>query len=415
METWMFPILCVLFPDLARVAVQYRLDRLGASTANAEAMHYSGSKFAWESAFSGLWASPWRGADFSEDHLNADIPLAFRRFFYATGDKAWLATAWPQLNASCVFFECRFTRTDSSGPAPAGYPSGCSPKDGAGNWTLKRVIPPDESRGVVDDEAYTNAAGAQTLSWCLAAAAELGIPAASLPPLWPVIAAAPFLPLDDVLYPRGPVHLQNRNYSGQTINQADVALLQYPLGLDFGAEQNQRDLDFYGSVTDFSGMFTGDSSYACAYLALGNRSAADAQLLLAFEHIEPNFDVFHETAHNDGHSQHFITGSGGFLQSFVFGYSGLRIERLGVMTFSSQAPLLPPLGVTAVKLRGLHLLGAVFDFAYDAAEICVSLQPGSGGAPLELRVLSTGARIPVGDAQACVAVQAVAVGGVGYP
>jgi hypothetical protein len=84
------------------------------------------------------------------------------------------------------------------------------------------------------------------------------------------------------------------------------------------------------------------------------------------------------------------------------------------MTFSSLAPLLPPLGVTAVKLRGLHLLGAAFDFSYDAAQICVSLQPGSGGPPLELRVLSSGERVPVGVAQACVAVQAVAVGGVGY-
>lgn len=36
---------------------------------------------------------------------------------------------------------------------------------------------------------------------------------------------------------------------------------QYPLGLDFGADQNARDLDYYATVTDFAGMFTGDSSY----------------------------------------------------------------------------------------------------------------------------------------------------------
>ena len=278
------------------------------------------------------------------------------------------------------------------------------------------MIPPDESRGVVDDEAYTNAAGAQTLAWCVTAAAELGISAASLPALWPVIAAAPYLPLDNVLYKGGPVHRQNTFYAGEIINQADVALMQYPLGLDFGKDQNQRDLDYYSTVTNFAGMFTGDSSYSCAYLALGNRTAADAQLDLAFDHIEPHFDVFHETAHDDGHSQHFITGSGGFIQSFVFGYSSLRIERLGVMTFSSQAPLLPPLGVTAVKLRGLHLLGVAFDFAYDAESICVALQPGAaaGRAPLELRVLASGQRIAVGSAPACVAVQAVEVAGVGF-
>ena len=39
-------------------------------------------------------------------------------------------------------------------------------------------------------------------------------------------------------------------------------------------------------------MFTGDSSYACAYLALGNRSSADAQLALAFDHMTNDFRFF---------------------------------------------------------------------------------------------------------------------------
>ena len=278
---------------------------------------------------------------------------------------------------------------------------------------MKQVIPPDESRNVVDDEAYTNAAGAQTLAWCVEAAAELGL-SAQLPPIWAEIAAAPFLPLDDTLFAGGPVHRQNTGYKGEQINQADVALLQYPLGLDFGAEQNQRDLDYYATVTDFAGMFTGDSSYSCGYLALGNRSAADAQLLLAFDHIEPHFDVFHETAFDDGHTQHFITGNGGFLQGFVFGFSGLRVSRIGVMSFASPAPALPPLGVTAVRLRGLHLLGVAFDFAYDDAQICVALQGAGGGAPLELRVVASGQRTPLAAAAVCVDVQAVEVAGVGF-
>ena len=159
-------------------------------------------------------------------------------------------------------------------------------------------------------------------------------------------------------------------------------------------------------------MFTGDSSYACAYLALGNRSAADAQLLLAFDHIEEHFGVFHETAGDDGHTQHFITGSGGFLQGFVFGYSGLRVARLGVMTFAAQAPTLPPLGVTGVKLRGLRLLGAAVDVAWDAARVCVALQGAAGGAPLELRLVASGERTPIGPAEQCVALQAVEVAGV---
>ena len=379
-------------------------------------MGYDGAKFAWESASTGLWASPWRGADFSEDHLNADVPLAWRKHYYTSGDKAWLASAWPHLNETCRFWACRFQRTDSKGPAPPGYAANCSSKDGVGNYTVHAVIPPDESRDVINDSAYTNAAGAQTLAWCIEAAGELGIASIALPPLWSEIAASPYLPLDDTLYAGGPVHRQNTGYTGQKINHADVALLQFPLGLDFGVEQNQRDLDYYATVTDFAGMFTGDSSYSCAYLALGNRTAADAQLNLAFNHIEGHFDVFHETAFDNGHTQHFITGNGGYLQGFVFGFTGMRIARVGVMSYSSQAPTLPPFGTTSLKLRGVHLLGTAYDFYYDATQICVSLQAGgsSGGAALELRVVATGERLPLQAVATCVAVQAVDVAGVGF-
>ena len=122
-------------------------------------------------------------------------------------------------------------------------------------------------------------------------------------------------------------------------------------------------------------------------------------------------------------TQHFITGSGGLLQALVFGYPALRIARLGVLSFASRSPQLPPLGVTALKLRGLHLLGAVFDASYNATAFCAQLQApalevgsrGGSGAALELRVLATGARHPLAAmGEVCVAVQAVEVAGVGY-
>ena len=164
-------------------------------------------------------------------------------------------------------------------------------------------------------------------------------------------------------------------------------------------------------------MFTGDSAYACAYLALGNRSAADAQIALAFGHIDTaHFQVFTETELGQMGTQHFITGNGGYLQAFVFGYAGLRVARPGVFAFAAQRPLLPPLGVGKLTLRGLSLLGAKFDFSYDAATLCVALQKGAAaGAPLELRVLPSGARTPVTAAPACMPVAAVEVAGVGFP
>ena len=87
---WMFPVLTVLYPDLARVAVQYRFDHLAASEANAAASGYDGAMWAWESASTGLWTSIDPTNDYHENHVSADIPLAHRRFFLATGDRDFL-------------------------------------------------------------------------------------------------------------------------------------------------------------------------------------------------------------------------------------------------------------------------------------------------------------------------------------
>ena len=417
METWMFPSLIVLFPDIARAAAQYRIDRVAASETNARLAGYEGAMWAWQSATTGL---PFRASrdDKHEDHISADIPLAHRKYFLATGDMQFLRDDWPLLNATCKFWECRFGRVDSTnGPPPPGYAKGCAAKDGRGNWTVLNVVSPDESAGrpgTVNNSAYTNAAAAQALSWCVEAAGLLGV-GASMPQLWSEIASSPYLPLTSVLFDGGPVHLQDATYTkGTPVNQAAVALLQYPLGLDFGPSINRNDLDYYASVTKFEGMFTGDASYSCAYLALGNRSIADSMLELAFSHINPHFNVFHETA--GGGTQHFVTGSGGYIQGFMFGYSGMRIARKGVLSFSSQQPVLPPLGVTSVTLRGVHLLGTAFNFQYNASAICVGLTPQQPvGHALELIVLdgSTASPVLITESSVCVALGPVEIVGRG--
>ena len=116
---------------------------------------------------------------------------------------------------------------------------------------MTRPLGADESTGITNSSAYTNAAAAQTLSWCIEAGVLLGH---ATPPLWAMMSAAPYLPLNASLFPAvgGAVHVQDAHYTKpRSINQADVALLQYPLGLQFDRELAKRDLDAYASVTDF--------------------------------------------------------------------------------------------------------------------------------------------------------------------
>ena len=56
MATWMFPILILLHPDLARSTAAYRFDRVNATYDNAATMNESGAHIAWESAVTGKYA-----------------------------------------------------------------------------------------------------------------------------------------------------------------------------------------------------------------------------------------------------------------------------------------------------------------------------------------------------------------------
>jgi len=230
----------------------------------------------------GLGVSTWAAADLFENHISADIPLAWRRYYFATGDITWLASSWPALKQTCVYWECRFTRTDSVG---AVGPGKCSPKDGKGNFTILNVICPDESSNIVNHSVYTNAAAAQTLQWCVDAATILN-KTEEVPKMWSIMADSPYMPLNMTEYSEGPVHQNYAGYQGGMTNQADVALLQYPLGLKFPEDVARRDLDFWSTKTNFAGIFTGDAAYSVAYLGLGNRAKADEQLDIAWTHLE---------------------------------------------------------------------------------------------------------------------------------
>ena len=113
----------------------------------------------------------------------------------------------------------------------------------------------------------------------------------AVPASWAAMADAFHLPTVDGLSAEGPVHPEYEHYDGDYINQADVALLQYPLELDIGSRALAvRDLEYYQSRTSVpgvsSGFFTGDSAYSVAWLRLGNRTGADDTFDEAFEHMD---------------------------------------------------------------------------------------------------------------------------------
>ena len=170
--------------------------------------------------------------------------------------------------------------------------------------------------------------------------------------------------------------------------QADVTLLQYPLGLRsnkriFPPLPNSKnpefqlainDLLFWEPKSDNQVFYTGDSSNSIAWLEMGNRSAADAQFDLAFTHMDlDHFNVFEEKNSGDFGHLNFITGAGGYLQNTINGYLGLRYTSEGL----DLRPILPPHGVTSVKLRALSLAGSRMDVMLTADNVTITLLEGN--------------------------------------
>jgi len=303
-----------------------------------------------------------------------------------TKNESWLRKeGWPVVRDSADFFASRAVACNSSSCTLGGGVS-------ARNLTYLSVVAPDESAGRHDSSAYTNGIAVTVLDFALECAALLGVPPTAN---WSSVSQRLYLPITPVkagAFMTGTlVHPEFQGYN-QTqrphINQADVALLQYPLGLrsnkrvfpPIGSKPALRDtqlaindLLFWQPKSDNQVFYTGDSAYSIAWLEMGNRTAADSQFDLAFTHMDlQHFLVFEENNRvgDYGHTN-FITGAGGYLQNFINGYAGLRYTKEGL----NLRPVLPPHNVSSMKLRGLSLAGSRMDVYY---EMDANIGPGGG-------------------------------------
>jgi protein-glucosylgalactosylhydroxylysine glucosidase len=209
-ETWMYPPLLLLQPDMARSLMQYRFDRLDGAYAKARSYDppYAGAMFPWESAFSGVETCPlWAPTGLREQHISADIALAVWQYYSVTGDKKWLeSTGMPILIGIADFYISRAV-FDEGGITAHIY----------------GVIPPDEYVENCNDSSYTNFAAAQALRFAVYGAQDLALELDN---------SVEYLALADALVILSNttlgIHAEYDGYAGQLIKQADVVLLHYP-------------------------------------------------------------------------------------------------------------------------------------------------------------------------------------------
>jgi len=351
-ETWMYPALLAQHPDLAAGINAYRGERLPAAQEHATATGYHGARYPWESALDGTEQIPPPTSVFTEglyeQHITADIALAQWQYYLATGDRRWLARqGWPVLSAAAAFWASRVT-------------AGAD-----GTLHIDGVTGPDEESPDVDDEVYTNVAARTTLLDASRAARVLGVAA---PADWARVAAG-------IVVPGGPAHRippEFSGYDGGLIKQADVTLLEYPWAFTMAPGVAQDAVDYYAPRTDPNGPSMSDAVNSIDTAALGGPGCAAYVFTQRSEQpfIRDAFDQFSET--RTGGVLTFMTGIGGFLQEFIYGYSGLRWDTDAVRLAPS---LTSQLG--GVVLHGLRWHGRRFTVAIAHRTTTVTLDHGA--------------------------------------
>jgi protein-glucosylgalactosylhydroxylysine glucosidase len=172
-ETFTVPPLLVLDPGAAHALLDYRFRHLRAAHDHAAMHGWRGAMYPWESCpLHGEEATP--GArPYTEDHITADIALAFAGYVHATGDLDYARRiAWPVLRSVAAWIESRVLRT-------------------ARGYEIRDTVGPREHYVRVDNNAYTNMVAAQALREATACASLIGV---APEPAWARIADGLVLP-----------------------------------------------------------------------------------------------------------------------------------------------------------------------------------------------------------------------------
>lgn len=354
-DTWMFPSLLALHPELAKSIVMFRYDTMAAAEGNAAGSGYQGGSWAWDNGPSGTCGGLAPCAGY-EDHLQNDISLAQWQYYEATGDRAWLASyGYPVIKDVAKFWASRVTTgTD-------------------GKYHIAGVTGPDEYTAGVNDESATNAGAVVALRDAVAAAHALGV---GPDPSWPTIADNIYIAVD----PDG-THPEYPGYTNQTVKQADTVLMTYPFGYVADNAVAAADLDRYLPVTDTGGPAMTASVEAIIASQVQRPGCLDYTLFQDSYRpfLRGAFDQFNETQYltpSAGQSNpafNFATGAGGFLQTFPYGFAGLRWDTNALRL----NPTLPPQLSRGITISGLRYQGRTATIKIGPAKTTVRLTSGS--------------------------------------
>lgn len=328
-----------------------------------------------------------------EIHIGGDIAQALWRYYVATGNTSWLCDGrgLETLRGIATYYSARVTASGSGGGGGGAA---------AALYELRKVTGPDEQAPEVDNSCFVNSVASLTL---LAAAKLSAVCKQPVPANWTLIANGLFnaMPFNK----SGHFHPEYDGYKyGTQVKQADTIMaFGYPLSewknalapADVDPVATANDLTYYESVTNPGGPAMTWSLFAMGWLDRGNPDKALALFGRGYANAQKPFQIWTEGADGSGCTT-FLTGAGGFLQSVINGYLGVRLGSSSLLL----RPAAPPGKATRLSIRGLHWHGRRLRLeAAAGGDARVELLSGK---PVLLRFVngssgSTDATLAVGD------------------
>jgi trehalose/maltose hydrolase-like predicted phosphorylase len=313
-ETWSLLPITLAAPATARSLLEFRLRGLEYAKRQAALYGYRGAQFPWEAAQTmGFETTPtFAGTGWGEQHATPDVALGFWEYQLATNDTSFLREGtWPVLKAVAEWIESRGTYTDRG-------------------FEIRHIMGPDEGVPNISNVSYMNLACKMVMVAALRCSQMVGAPA---PESWGKIRDALVLPIDKVKnivlpYDNPP----NPSTPAYSRGQMDFLVVHDPPispellrnTHDFEESLKGRPTGALMPTSEFSiGFASAAVAGSAAYLGEKRRAAE------LFEHswkqswLEP-FGMIRETPLQDYGC--FLTDYGSFLQTAMFGFTGLRVN-----------------------------------------------------------------------------------------
>ena len=346
-DSWVFPALLLLHPERAKPIVMFRHRTMQPARERAIQYGAKGTMYPWES-------DPQTGVDntphfaygvYREIHVNADIAIAQWQYYLASGDDAWLKQyGWPVIREIAQFWASRVTYNKA-----------------ADRYEIMHVTSPDEAYDDVPNDSFTNAAARKALQIAVKAAQKVGEPA---DPQWSTIAGKMYIPFLD----KEQRHLdfdESVPHDKITWMGSSLAWLMYP-NLDLPMSETVRRNDFDFQLQELKVHGDDPNEMMMVMLAVGASELGDAKSagdwiernLVGF--LKPPFNVRTETVANN--AGYILATSAGFLQSMIYGLTGLRIDDKGLD--AAYAPTLPP-NWKSLTLKRVNFQGKQYDITVE--------------------------------------------------